>query len=181
MNTESAVQFATASRVHMGLAARNVQRSTAFYRTLFGQEPTKTRQGYAKFEVAEPPVNLSLNEVAGETAPAHPVTHFGIQVKSTEAVNHVAARLQAAGIATRSEEQVSCCYAVQNKVWATDPDGNKWEVYVLLDDNGTQHHSSQGACCPQMATVLEAAQRGDAEEVRAAYAQATGGGCGCSA
>src|SRR3954449_4706480 len=100
MKHESAVQFETNSRIHMGLAVKNLERSVAFYRTLFGQGPTKTRHGYAKFEVAEPPVNLALNEVSGATGPNNPVAHFGIQVKSTEAVNQVADRLRAAGLET---------------------------------------------------------------------------------
>src|SRR6185369_2030884 len=120
MKHESAVQFETNSRIHMGLAVRNLERSVAFYRTLFGQEPTKTRPGYAKFEVAEPPVNLTLNEVGGETGPNNPVAHFGIQVKTSAAVMEVADRLKVAGLETRAEENVTCCYAVQNKVWATD-------------------------------------------------------------
>src|SRR5205085_6178053 len=115
--------------------------------TLFGQGPTKTRPGYARFEVAEPPVNLSLNEAVGDTGPSNPVTHCGIQVKSTAAVQEAADRLAGAGVATRAEEKVTCCYAVQNKVWAADPDGNRWEVYVVLDDDGAHHHSSQEACC----------------------------------
>jgi catechol 2,3-dioxygenase-like lactoylglutathione lyase family enzyme len=147
VNHESAVQFETDSRIHLGLAVKDLGRSLTFYRTLFGQEPTKTRPGYAKFEVAEPPVNLSLNEVVGDTGPNNPVTHFGIQVKSTAAVKEAADRLTGAGLGTRVEENVTCCFAVQNKVWAADPDGNKWEVYVLLDDDGAHHHSSQEACC----------------------------------
>lgn len=147
MKNESAVQFETESRIHMGLAVRNMERSVAFYATLFGQAPTKTRPNYAKFEVAEPPVTLALNEVGGATGPNNSVAHFGIQVKSTEAVSKVADRLKEAGLETSVEENVTCCYAVQNKVWATDPDGNKWEVYVVLDNEGTQHHSTQGACC----------------------------------
>lgn len=147
MQNESAVQFETNSRIHMGLAVKDLERSVAFYTILFGQGPTKARPRYAKFEVAEPPVNLSLNGVGGATGPNNPVAHFGIQVKSTEAVNKVADRLRAAGLETAVEDKVTCCYAVQNKVWATDPDGNKWEVYVVLDDNGTQHHSAQADCC----------------------------------
>jgi hypothetical protein len=119
----------------------------AFYTTLFGQAPTKTRPRYAKFEVAEPPVNLALNEVGGATGPNNPVAHFGIQVKSTEAVNRVADRLRAAGLETAAEDNVTCCYAVQNKVWATDPDGNKWEVYVVLANEAMQHRSTQTDCC----------------------------------
>jgi catechol 2,3-dioxygenase-like lactoylglutathione lyase family enzyme len=145
---ESAVEFATVSRVHMGLAVKDLEQSVAFYRSLFGQEPTKTRPGYAKFEVAEPPVNLSLNVVGGETGQSNPVAHFGIQVKSTPAVIKVAERLEAAGIATTVEDHVTCCYAVQNKIWATDPDGNKWEAYVVLDNDGA-HHATTNACCPQ--------------------------------
>ena len=138
MKNESAVQFETDSRIHMGLAVKNLEQSVAFYRTLFGQGPTKTRPHYAKFEVAEPPVNLALNEVGGATGPNHPVAHFGIQVKSTAKVKELADRLAEGGLVTETEEDVTCCYAVQNKVWATDPDGNKWEVYVVLDDDAEQ-------------------------------------------
>ena len=147
MKNESAVQFETHSRIHMGLAVKSLERSIAFYSTLFGQGPTKTRTRYAKFEVAEPPVNLAINEVGGATGPNNPVAHFGVQVKSTEAVAKVADRLRVAGLETTVEENVTCCYAVQNKVWATDPDGNKWETYVVLDNDGKQHRSDQTECC----------------------------------
>jgi catechol 2,3-dioxygenase-like lactoylglutathione lyase family enzyme len=147
VKNESAVQFETDSRVHIALAVSDLERSVAFYRTLFDQGPTKTRPRYAKFEVAEPPVNLALNEVGGPTGPNNPVAHFGVQVKSTKAVEMVAARLKEAGLGTAAEDNVTCCYAVQNKVWATDPDGNKWEVYVVLDNDAAHHHSSQSACC----------------------------------
>ena len=147
MKNEYAVQFATDSRIHMGMGVQNLERSVAFYSTLFGRGPTKTRPRYARFEVAEPPVNLALNEVGGATGPNNPVAHFGIQVKSTEAVHRVAARLEGAGLETAVEDHVTCCYAVQDKVWAADPDGNKWEVYVVLDNDAAHHHSSQSACC----------------------------------
>lgn len=174
MNNESAVQFETNSRIHMGLAVRDLNQSVAFYRALFGQEPSKPQRRYAKFEVAEPPVNLSLNEVGGETGPNNAVAHFGIQLKSTEAVREVAERLSAAGIATDIEENVTCCYAVQNKVWAADPDGNKWEIYVVFDNEGAHHHSSAGICCPDdcCSEGKEAVERGD----RPAAVTA----CGCS-
>lgn len=121
MNQESAVQFDTLSRIHMGLAVKDLDRSVFFYRTLFGQEPTMTRPHYAKFEVAEPPVNLLLNEVGGESGPGNPVAHFGIQVKSTEVVKAIADRLTEVAVETRIEENVTCCFAVQNKVWTADP------------------------------------------------------------
>lgn len=96
MKNESAVQFDTQSRIHMGLPVNDLEKSIAFYRTLFGQEPTKTRPGYAKFEVAEPPVNMSLNVVGGDTGPNNSVAHFGIQVKSTDVVKLVTDRLERA-------------------------------------------------------------------------------------
>jgi catechol 2,3-dioxygenase-like lactoylglutathione lyase family enzyme len=179
MNHESAVQFETKSRIHMGLAVKSLEWSLAFYRTLFGQGPTKTRPGYAKFEVAEPPVNLALNEVGGDTGPNHTVAHFGIQVKSTAAVQEVAARLKDAGLDARAEEDVICCYAVQNKVWATDPDGNRWEIYVVLDNAAPQHHSSS-ACCPEMPAIMEAVQRGDLAAAQSAFEKAGGmSACSC--
>lgn len=147
MKNESAVQFDTNSRIHVAFGVNNLDRSVAFYRTLFGQGPTKNRPRYAKFEVAEPPVNLALNEVSGETGPTNAVAHFGIQVKSTAAVGQVADRLREAGLVMAVENNVTCCYAVQNKVWAADPDGNKWEVYVVLDNDGKQYHSTQTECC----------------------------------
>lgn len=175
---ESAVQFATNSRIHMGLTVKDLKAAIEFYRTLFDQEPTKTRPHYAKFEVAEPPVNLSLNEVGSETGPNNPVAHFGVQVKSIEAVKSVADRLAKAGMATKIEDQVTCCYAVQNKIWATDPDGNKWEVYVLLD-NDAAPHSSQNDCCPELPAIMEAVQRGDMMTAQAAF-QKAGGMSACS-
>lgn len=134
MTRPSAVQFPTTSRVHMGLAVRNLEQSQAFYTTLLGQPPSKIRPRYAKFEVTEPPVNLTLNETMEQTGPNNAVAHFGIQVQSTEAITEIAGRLARAGIAIEVEEQVTCCYAVQDKIWATDPDGNRWEVFVVIDN-----------------------------------------------
>jgi catechol 2,3-dioxygenase-like lactoylglutathione lyase family enzyme len=154
MSEESAVQFETESRIHVALPVKDLKRSVAFYRTLFNQGPSKERSRYAKFEVAEPPVNLALNEVGGTTGPNNPVAHYGIQVKSSAAVREAADRLTKAGLETRIEENVTCCFAVQDKVWATDPDGNSWEVCVVLDNEGSQHHSSQSTCCAGADVVL---------------------------
>lgn len=182
MSLESAVQFATNSRIHIALAATNLEKSLAFYRTLFGQEPTKTRPRYAKFEVAEPPVNLALNEVGGAAGPSNPVAHFGVQVKSTAAVSKIADRLKAAGAQIAVEDNVTCCYAVQNKVWATDPDGNKWEVYVVLDNDAGLQHSSGNSCCPGVPAVMDAVRRGDLTSATAAFENAGGmSACACLA
>lgn len=179
MNTHSAAQFETESRIHMGLAVKSLEQSVAFYTTLFGQRPTKTRPHYAKFEVAEPSVNLSLNEVGGETGQNNPVAHFGIQVKSSDAVKQIADRLQQAGLETRTEENVTCCYAVQDKAWVSDPDGNNWEMYVVLDNEGQQHASSQSSCCSGIPSVMQAVERGDFVAAQEAF-HAAGGMTACS-
>ena len=179
MNKPSAIQFPTESRIHMGLAVRNLEQSIHFYMTLFGQPPTKTRPNYAKFEVFEPPVNLSINEVAGETAPPNPVTHFGIQLKSTDAVDRIAKRWRQSGLETTPEENVDCCYAVQDKMWVTDPDGNKWEVYVVLDDNGRNHASASGECCPNVPSILKAVEKGDLSKAQTELREAGGSNACC--
>jgi catechol 2,3-dioxygenase-like lactoylglutathione lyase family enzyme len=163
----------------MGLAVKSLEKSIAFYTSLLGQPPTKTRPRYAKFEVAEPPVNLSLSEVGGETGPNNPVAHFGIQLKSSEAVKQIADRLQQAGLETRIEENVTCCYAVQDKVWVSDPDGNNWEVYVVLNNDGQQHASSQTSCCLGIPSVMQAVERGDFVAAQEAF-HAAGGMTACS-
>ena len=98
MSTESAVRFETEARAHVALAVTDLDRSVAFYGILLGRGPTKRRPGYARFEVAEPPLNLALNEVAGPVAPGHPAAHLGIQVQSSEAVARMAERLAGAGL-----------------------------------------------------------------------------------
>lgn len=170
----SAVEFEGSSRIHIGLAVRDLEQSLAFYRALLGQGPTKVRPHYAKFEVVQPPLNLALNEVGGNTGPSHPVAHFGIQVKSLEAVQDRAQGLSASGVAIQREENVTCCYAVQHKVWATDPDGNKWEVYVVVDNDGARHQSSQGVCCPEASVIMEGVGRGAPTAAGAALGQAGG-------
>ena len=138
--SQSAVEFATKTRIHVAWEASDIERSIAFYTTLLGEQPTKVRPGYAKFEPADPPVNLTLN-LNPQAKPA--ASHFGVQVKSTEAVAEAAKRLELAGFPTETEDQVECCFAVQDKVWASDPAGNRWEVFVVLDNDA----ASYGACC----------------------------------
>lgn len=135
---QSAVEFPTASRPHIGLPVRDIAASIRFYAALLGAEPVKVRPGYAKFETHEPPLNLALNE-APEGAAPHPTQHFGIQVKSTEAVVAHHGRVRAAGFSTMNEEGVTCCFAVQDKVWAVDPDGHRWEVFVVLEADADVH------------------------------------------
>ena len=114
-----------------------------FYESLFGQPATKVRPGYAKFEVVEPPVNFTLNESGdGPVGPSN-VSHFGIQLQSTEALDEVRVRLKQAGVETRDEKDSTCCHARQEKIWVTDPDGNSWEFFVVLGEAET----SVTKCC----------------------------------
>ncbi len=119
MKNESAVEFSGKSRIHVAIEVTNLERSLEFYRILFGVEPTKQRPGYVKFEPAEPSVNFTLNERTGARPDDNPecpspVAHYGVQVKSVEAVKAVDERFRAAGYSTRVEEQTTCCYAVQD-------------------------------------------------------------------
>jgi catechol 2,3-dioxygenase-like lactoylglutathione lyase family enzyme len=120
-------------KAHLALNVRDVERSIEFYRKLFGVEPSKVRTGYAKFDVENPPLNFTLNQVPfGERGA---LSHLGIQVGSTEDVLATRDCWAGAGLTTRDEMQTSCCYAVQDKTWVRDPDGNEWEVFVVLEDN----------------------------------------------
>lgn len=127
---EPPVQFLKA---HLALNVRNVERSTEFYRKLLGLEPAKVRPGYAKFDVAQPPLNLTLNEVPFTDQGA--LSHLGLQVATSADVLAMRARWRAAGLDTFDEMQTNCCYALQDKTWARDPDGNQWEAFVVLQDN----------------------------------------------
>jgi catechol 2,3-dioxygenase-like lactoylglutathione lyase family enzyme len=122
-----------ALKAHLALNVKNVERSTEFYRKMLGIEPSKVRNGYAKFNVENPPLNLTLNEGAFRERGA--LSHLGVQVASTDDVLSMREKWMKAGLVTRDEMQTSCCYAVQDKTWVRDPDGNEWEVFVVLEDN----------------------------------------------
>jgi catechol 2,3-dioxygenase-like lactoylglutathione lyase family enzyme len=123
----------TALKAHLALNVRNVDQSIGFYQKMLGLEPSKVRQGYAKFDVQNPPLNLTLNEVAFKERGA--LSHLGIQVGSTDDVLAMREKWEAAGLITRDEMQTNCCYATQDKTWVRDPDGNEWEAFVVLLDN----------------------------------------------
>jgi len=116
-------------KVHVALNTPRFDESVRFYRSFLGLEPVKLKAGYPKFDVPEPALNLTLN-AAPETGPGA-LNHLGIQVQSTTAVKAAAERLKAEGLATFEEENTDCCYALQDKVWVTDPNGYKWEVFVV--------------------------------------------------
>ncbi|HEX2909295.1 MAG TPA: ArsI/CadI family heavy metal resistance metalloenzyme [Chloroflexia bacterium] len=160
---KSVVEFAGTTRVHVAINVSDVERSLPFYKILFGQEPAKLRPGYAKFEVAEPAVNFTLNQNPNFMPGTGALSHFGIQVKSTGEVLAAKQRFIESGLATFDEENVTCCYAVQDKVWVTDPDGNNWEVFVVLEADAPVHSEnrqlSQACACDTGANTSAATVR----------------------
>jgi predicted enzyme related to lactoylglutathione lyase len=134
-------------RPHLALTVTDVTRSIPFYEALFGTTPEKVRDGYAKFSLAEPALNFTLNEGA-RTESLGAFNHAGIQVASTDDVLAARLRLTKAGLATFDEMDTTCCYARQDKIWVHDPDGTPWEVFATHEDveeAGTSQRA--GACC----------------------------------
>jgi catechol 2,3-dioxygenase-like lactoylglutathione lyase family enzyme len=141
------------SRVQLALNVSDVDAAVEFYSRLFGVGPAKRRPGYANFAVEEPALKLVLIENADSPAT---LNHLGVEVTSSGDVAAAQARLQGEGLDTATEEGVSCCYAVQDKVWVSDPDGAPWEIYTVLADGDTMGRSAVGdgdVCCGGSATT----------------------------
>src|SRR6185369_16310031 len=112
--------------------------------------PAKVRPGYAKFDAQYPPVNFTLNQ--GTPQGSGRLSHLGIQVPSSEDVLAIRDRWREAGLNPRDEMQTDCCYALQDKAWVSDPDGNEWEVFVVLEDNLPEKTNNLNGCCGLAAT-----------------------------
>ncbi|MDX1582310.1 MAG: ArsI/CadI family heavy metal resistance metalloenzyme [Thermoanaerobaculia bacterium] len=130
---------------HISINVENLDRSTDFYRRMLGIEPVKVRPGYAKFDVSEPPLNLALNEVSAPVV-SGALSHLGFQVSSAEEVLAFRELWTESGLLTRDEMQTDCCYARQDKTWVSDPDGNAWEVFVVLEDDLPEAKGSTDCC-----------------------------------
>jgi len=118
-------------RVQLALNVTDLDEAIDFYSKLFQTEPAKRRPGYANFAVADPPLKLVLFE---NPAQAGTLNHLGVEVPDTSDVAAAQARLTDQGLATATEDEVTCCYAVQDKVWVDAPDGEPWEIYTVLAD-----------------------------------------------
>lgn len=181
------------SRIQLALNVDDLDRAVAFYSTLFDTEPAKLEPGYANFAVEQPPLKLVLLE---NTGAGGTINHLGVEVETSEQVHDEIARLAQAGLFTTEQMGTTCCFAQQDKVWVTGPDGQKWEVYTVLADTGTfgdapefaDEGSAVQACCgteglapaaaPCCGSAADAAPEGtwctaDAERA------ATGGGAAC--
>ncbi len=146
------------SRVQLALNVNDLNAAIEFYSKLFATEPAKIRQGYANFAIAEPPLKLVLIENPGQGGS---LNHLGVEVESADLVAAATARLSGEGMATDVQENTTCCYAVQDKVWVHGPDAEPWEVYTVLADAPVMQ-PVDGGCCSSSADEAPAATDGTA-------------------
>ncbi|MBV8085515.1 MAG: VOC family protein [Chloroflexi bacterium] len=132
------------SRLQLALNVSDLDAAVAFYTNLFGIEPAKRYPGYANFAIAEPPLKLVLIENAGAT---ERLNHLGVEVFTQAEVVAEHQRLTSAGMTARVEDNVTCCYAVQDKFWVDGPDVTPWEVYTVLAPAETMGPVAAEACC----------------------------------
>ena len=134
-------------RPHLSLDVRNVVASVEFYQKVFGVAPQKQTEDYAKFDVRAPALNLSLVSSTGRISS---VNHFGIEVESIDEMAVWKQRLQDQGLIEKVEENVACCFARQDKLWFSDPDGNAWEVFTIHEQlEVTGPLANTGCCVPK--------------------------------
>lgn len=130
-------------KMHLNLAVSDLAKSVSFYRALLQQPPAKRYDDYALFVCDAPAVELALDLAS------HPIieadAHYGIAVTSAETVRETAERLKAGGYRADVELDETCCYARQTKVWTSDPDGRRWETYVVHEE--TEERNDDRACC----------------------------------
>jgi catechol 2,3-dioxygenase-like lactoylglutathione lyase family enzyme len=120
--------------LHVSLNVSDVSRARDFYSAFFGLAPAKEKPGYVKFVTPEPALHLALNESSRSHVAGGSLSHLGIRVASTAEVDAWKVRVTERGVASFDERDTTCCYARQDKFWVSDPDGNRWEVYTVLED-----------------------------------------------
>lgn len=138
-------------KTHISLNVSNIEESIEFYKKMLGTEPFKVKSGYAKFDIANPPLNLTMNQAEFEKGGS--LSHLGLQVESTEEVLEIGKRWTENGLITLDEMQTDCCYALQDKTWVADPDGNSWEVFTVLENTEGKENAASACCTPTAETV----------------------------
>jgi catechol 2,3-dioxygenase-like lactoylglutathione lyase family enzyme len=132
------------SRVQLALNVEDLDASIAFYTELFQTPPAKIHEDYANFAIADPPLKLVLFANAGEPGT---LNHVGVEVESADEVAAVIARTTRLGFEQQVQDDVTCCFAVQDKTWVTGPD-NAWEFYTVLADAPEMSCGPDDPCCP---------------------------------
>ena len=134
-------------KFHLSLDVASLEDSVRFYSALLNAPPTKHKPGYAKFDLASPPINLAMQEKTHCCLQG--LSHMGLRVQTAEEIQLIKKRLEDAGYKTLDETNTICCYALQDKFWVSDPTGYRWEVYILKAD--TDHENDAAAetkaCC----------------------------------
>ena len=143
------------SRVQLALNVAELDSAVAFYTQMFQTEPHKIREGYANFEVGDPPLKLVLIENANASAP---LNHLGVEVDSTGEVHAETQRFGDLGLDIEIEDSVVCCHAEQDKVWVSDPSGTRWEVYTITDDLPEASYASRAQNLIPLADVSAGSQ-----------------------
>jgi catechol 2,3-dioxygenase-like lactoylglutathione lyase family enzyme len=147
------------SRVQLALRVADLEAAVDFYQRLFDTQPAKRRPGYANFAIDQPPLKLVLLE--SRPGQATVMDHLGVEVQTTDQVTAATRRLADQGLATRTEDQVTCCYAVQDKVWVSDPGGARWEVYTVLGDAPAPAQVPDGVEAEPVSTATAAGDGGN--------------------
>ncbi|MFF8915362.1 ArsI/CadI family heavy metal resistance metalloenzyme [Streptomyces sp. NPDC015032] len=144
------------SRAQLALNVADLEASVTFYSKLFGVQPAKRRPGYANFTITAPPLKLVLIE--GEPGQETRLDHLGVEVETTDEVTAATTRLKDAGLATFEENDTSCCYALQDKVWVHGPGKEPWEIYVVkadADQLGKSPALESDVCCTSQSGTAE--------------------------
>ncbi len=139
------------TRIHISVPVRNLAASTAFYSRLFGTAPSKEKPDYANWRLDTPALHLALVHAPHAVQEPSSVRHFGVELFDNAELKEWRGRAQKAGMELRIQDQVTCCYAVADKFWAQDPDGNEWEFWVRSEEaetmHGQQRAAKEGECC----------------------------------
>ena len=165
-------------RVQLALNVSDLEASVAFYSAMFGVQPHKRRPGYANFAISEPPLKLVLietSEATRGTGTAGALNHLGVEVASGDAVVAARSRFTEAGLAAFDENDTTCCYALQDKVWVHDPAGAPWEVYTVKDEDPVDARPAtaslavlgDGACCTWATPGATGSDNGGAPKAQA--------------
>jgi len=131
-------------RLQLAINVRNIEEAVNYYSKLFDTEPHKRREGYANFAINNPPLKLVLIESPNAD---ERINHLGVEVDQNEGLELVKKRLEHDGIGDKIEDQTTCCFATQNKVWSTEPQGLRWEWYTITDDNPNEASSTTSSVC----------------------------------
>ncbi|MBC5806292.1 MAG: ArsI/CadI family heavy metal resistance metalloenzyme [Candidatus Eremiobacter antarcticus] len=131
-------------KTHLNLSTANLQKSVDFYSVLLNAQPVKHYDDYALFVSEDPGLELALDRTAAVHVSES--AHYGVAVESAKDVDEAAARLQMADLTTDVELDDVCCYARQNKVWTTDPDGRRWEIYTVLEETEIRNDATMKCC-----------------------------------